>query len=314
LKRLLAAGLCLVAPAVAGCGEDQGGEADNADLAELAAYLPQEDVAIMAAVDVAAIREDLGLPDDADAAPTETDLQAFDLDDPELQLIHEVSLPFPVVLRAYSENFDAEESSPLDGALIDAAAGGVAGVELLSVVHTAEPWDEIAGKLEDAGYKQADDIYVAGPDTPDAAAGVVADAGDGVVVFAAESEQAEAVLARADEAAEPSGMAAALDVIEEPARAASTVPAGDDKCVKAVVAGESGDGATGTLAFLITGEDPDPERFDAGALDELDVGEPTVEDQALLVPLETPDPPPEGRPLLSLLISDIAPLTAYECP
>ncbi|MDQ3759967.1 MAG: hypothetical protein M3331_08515 [Actinomycetota bacterium] len=321
--------LALAAAGLSSCSADaQDNAAANA--IELARYLP-EDSALVQTVDVAQARRELELPDDANAAPA--DLRRRSPDSAQSRLVELTSRGFPVVLAAGRSKPKTKGASPLDGTLIRAAAAAQGPVSV-SVVSTSEPFDDIAVKLEAAGYASKRDLYLAGRRTPATASGVVADGGSGRVVFAQDERDASRVLTRIDDEAEPGTAAEALGAVSGSVRLAATADAKRSSCVEALAAAQSASGRGAIMAFAISGEKPDPDRFDPSALKALDTGTPSVLVDALLVPFNVARPVGDLTEPITELLSiaemksvslgegesarDLPPLSrpfdAYDCP
>lgn len=316
-----------LATALSACSVDaQDNAAANA--VELARYLP-EDSALVQTVDVAEARRELDLPDDANAAPA--DLRRRSPGSAQSRLVELTSRGFPLAVRLSERK--AKEASPLDGTLIRAAAAAQE-PQSVSVVSTSEPFEDIAVKLEAAGYVSKRDLYLAGPRTPKTASRAVADGGSGRVVFAQDERDASRVLNRIDDEAEPGTAAKALGVVSGSVRLATTADARRLTCVEALAAAQSATGRGAIMAFAISGEKPDPDRFDASALKALDTGTPSVLVDALLVPFNVARPVGNvTEPIAELLsIADMksvslgrkesprgvpplsTPFNAYDCP
>ena len=158
MKRLLALiGPCLTAAAcLSSCSDSP---VDNAATkpAELARYLP-EDSTFIQTVDVARARDELDLPDDANALPS-SDKSLPRPRNPEATLFKVTSSAYPDVAKVFSSERNGRGASPLDGTLIRAAAGESRGV---SIVSTDEPIEDVERKLELAGYSLQGKVYEAG--------------------------------------------------------------------------------------------------------------------------------------------------------
>ena len=268
-----------------------------ANQVELARYLP-EDTEFIQTVDVVKAREELDLPEDANALPT-SDKTFPRPKSPEATLFQVTSRAYPDVFQVFTVEFNGRGASPLDGTLIRAAAGGAQGV---SIVSTAEPIDDIDRKLELAGYSLEGKIYEAGDETPEGASRFVADAGSGRFVFARELKDAQEVVRRVRNDAEPGRAAEALEPASGSIRLAVT---NKDKrsCVTAFSAAMEATGEGAALALIISGDKPDPERFDPKKLEGIATGTPTVLVDALIVPIRVKKPLKDGLDALEQLMS-----------
>lgn len=288
----IAAALCL-----ASCDSAEQETNAAAKPVELARYLPK-DTQLVQAVDVVAARDDLELPEDANALPTSN--KTFPrAKSPEATLFEVTTNAYPDVFDVFVSQSNGRGASPLDGTLIRAAAGGA---QRVSIVSTAEPVEDIDRKLELAGYSLEGKIYEAGQETPDAASRFVADAGNGRFVFAHELSDAQETLRRIRDDAEPGEAAEALEPASGSVRLAMT---NEDKrsCVTAFSAAMEATGEGAALALIISGDKPDPERFDPSALKGIATGTPTVLVDALLVPMRVKKPLKDGLDALQQVIS-----------
>jgi hypothetical protein len=293
---------------------------------ELSRYLPQ-DSQLIQTVDVTKARQELDLPEDANALPTSN--KTFPrAKSPDAQLFEITSRAYPDVAGVFASEFNGRGASPLDGTLIRAAAGN----GNASIVSTAEPLDDIERKLELAGYSRKGKTYVAGQDTPEAASRFVADAGSGRFVFAREEEVAQEILRRIRNDASPGEAAEALEPAAGSVRLAMT---NEDKrsCVTAFSAAMEATGEGAALALIISGDKPDPDLFDPNAPKGIATGTPTVLVDALIVPIRVKKPLRDGLDALEQVVStskaeiikrgehlaDLDPLVpppfkAYDCP
>ena len=314
----------MAALGLASCAEDAELENAAANSVELARYLP-EDSTLVHTIDVADARKELGLPDDVDAAPADDDFLR-DRESPQSKLFGLTSRAFPIVRDAYNIEFNARGSSPLDGTLIRAAAADQA----TSIVSTAEPFDQIADKLKRTGYSLENGLYLADQRTPATASPIVAEGGGGRVVFAGEKRDALEILGRIEDEAEPGSAAEALDAVNGSVRLATTFGI-RPRCVDALAAAQSASGKGAIMAITVSGEKPDPDRFDSRALKGLDTGTTSVLVDSLLVPFNIRRPAGRATEPIDLLLSysevikvrspgrpapgpSPTPADAYDCP
>lgn len=283
---------------VSSCGDKEEAVTNAAAKpVELARYLP-EDTQLVQTVDVVRARDELDLLEDANALPTSN--KTFPRPkSPEAKLFQVTSNAYPDVFEVFSTQFNGRGASPLDGTLIRAAAGGAQGV---SIVSTAEPINDIERKLELAGYSQEGKIYAAGEETPDAASRYVADAGSGRIVFAHELKDAQKVLRRVRNDASPGHAAEAIEPASGSVRLSMTNE-GKRSCVTAFAAAMEATGEGAALALIISGDKPDPGRFDPRALKGIATGTPTVLVDALLVPIRVRKPLRDGLDAITQVIS-----------
>ncbi|MDQ3728960.1 MAG: hypothetical protein M3355_05170 [Actinomycetota bacterium] len=267
-----------------GCGSDEKEVNAAGDAAELARYLPKN-AGLVQTVDVVEVRQELDLPEDANATPADDGFLRR-RGSPTVRLFQFTTRAFPNVLDALNANLSLEGASPLDGTLIRAAAS-VDGSP--SVIATTESFDDVAAKLKAQGYSLERNLYVAGPKTPAGTSKVVADGANGRIIFARSESEASEILDRIDEEAKPGPAAVAIQRVNGSVRLALTSP-DQSSCVEALAAAQSATGDGGILAFTITGEKPDPDRLDTKALSALDTGTPAVLVNALRVPFNVVRP------------------------
>ena len=291
----------IVALGLASCDSETPETNAAANPVELARYLP-EDTDFLHTIDVTRAREELDLPEDANALPTID--RAPRPRSPESQLFNVTSNAFPVVADAFARDVDAKGVSPLDGTLIRAAAGGESSKHgWVGIVSTAESLEDVVSKLELAGYSAEGQVYVAGRRTPEPASPVVADAGSGRIVFADGGDEAKEVLRLIANDAEPGQAAEALEPASGSVRLAMTHGHEKRSCVRAFAAAMEATGEGAALALTISGQKPDPERFDPKPLKGIDAGTPTVLVDALLVPISVKKPLRDGLDAITQVMS-----------
>jgi hypothetical protein len=290
VRRLLAA-LALGA-GLAGCG-------DGDDSASLVERLPG-DARALSAIDLAAVKERLGLPDDADPtrAPGDAGGEA------QARLFAYAGGAFPYVVR-----FDRVLMEAIDESRVtQAATTPVSGPDTVVVLATDQPFDdEIASRLERAGYRPDGGLLVneeaGGPGGFAAVGGE-----DGVVVLAAEAQAAR----RALQGDAPDGPTRdLLNEVDAPVRDASSL-SGGQTCVRGVAFGDDIDPPELQMVVRVTGEAAadrveDP-ATDAG--DAFRAGEPEAEGDFGRLPL-TYTPRPGTTPIQALVARLAAP---YRCP
>jgi hypothetical protein len=105
--------------------------------------------------------------------------------------------------------------------------------------------DEIAGRLERAGYRPRDDVLVNEDDPGGGPASFPAVGGeDGVVVLAGDAQTVRRTL----DGEQPDGpRRRLLNEVDAPVRDATTLGAGGDTCVRGIALGDSVDPAEGEL-------------------------------------------------------------------
>jgi hypothetical protein len=324
-RAALAALLVASSAALAACDAETQATNAAADQVELARYLP-EGTDLVQTIDVVEAREELDLPADANALPT-SDNTFPRPKSPEAKLFQVTSKAYPDVIRVFTTELNGRGASPLDGSLIRAAAGGGQGA---SIVSTAEAIDDVDRKLELAGYSLQGKIYKAGDETPDGASRFVADAGNGRFAFARDENDAQEMLRRIRNDAEPGHAAEALEPASGSVRMAML---NEDKrsCVTAAAAAMKATGEGAALALTISGDKPDPDRFNPKPLDGIATGTPTVLVDALLVPIRVKRPIQDGFDAITQAFSSegeerggsvrkfsvlppLPPFESYDCP
>ena len=201
--------------------------------------------------------------------------------------------------RVFASEFNGRGASPLDGTLIRAAAGERGCQHRLDrrAPRRHRTQAGAGGLLPRKGK-----TYEAGQDTPEAASRFVADAGSGRFVFAREVEDAQEILRRIRNDASPGEAAEALEPAAGSVRLAMT---NEDKrsCVTAFSAAMEATGEGAALALIISGDKPDPDRFDPKALKGIATGTPTVLVDALIVPIRVKKPLRDGLDALEQVVS-----------
>jgi hypothetical protein len=261
---------------VAGCG----GDSSDAPIDELTRYLPAGDAGYVAYADVAAVREELGLPADADALDygilldRQTDPAA-----PEARLLDTARLALPSLGFSINPLEPDPVTEAFDGGAIAAAATG-ATKEALMAIRTSQPFDELADALADEGYERDGDVLSA----PGAPIGEVVDAGDGIFVLG--EHDASAADAVADPPGGPEAALALVEPADEPVlQAVGGLPA-DDDCVTGYGGWHEASAETGDFRIAVDGP-ADAGRVDLQGLAELtdtELGEPSADGDVAEVP------------------------------
>ncbi|MGH2989097.1 MAG: hypothetical protein ACRDMA_04425 [Solirubrobacterales bacterium] len=292
------AALCL-GVALSGCGDDDG--PDPADPAMLLDHIPPGASELRFA-DLAAMRSQLGLPEDADVADFPRGEHPADDGQRRLAMTAGALLTYLGlgVKRGLRRAID-------HGAITAAASNVTTGAPGISVIRTSQPFDEIAATLEHEGYTRAGNVvrsrkyrgapkssrgsietYGSGarikPALPDQDFlrrfnyPVVADAGDGVVVLGFERRTVENAVTGSAGSGDP--VRALLEDVEGVARGSAMIVG---NCVRALAVGESFDPHVTELRIDIDGE-ASADRFRLPELRErphLEYGEPGVGGETL---------------------------------
>jgi hypothetical protein len=292
------AALCVVVT-ISGCGDDDDPH-DTIDPAVLLDHVPSGARELRFA-DLAEVRSQLGLPEDADVAqfPSGED----PADDDQRQL----AMTATALLTYLGLGVEGGLREAIDHGAITAVASNVTiSARGIAVIATGQPFDEIAAALENEGYTRDGNVVrlrgYRGPPTSSRGSvevyepgerikpavpkpdflrrfeyPVVADAGDGVIVFGyRRSSVDEAVRG----SARPEDPARALaEEVEGVTRDAIDV---GDPCVEALAVGQSFDPESAEVKIAIDG-DASADRFRLPELPEppLEYGEPEVEGEVL---------------------------------
>ena len=296
---MLAVGLA----APAGCGSG------SSDAGELAGALPG-DPQFVSYLDIAAAREALELPDDADPADYS---QIEDPDDPppESQLVTAAGNVLPHVKEPQVVTFDDDATSAaIDHSQVTAAAASIDPEGRAAILETDQSFDEIAEALEGSGFELDGDVYAGETAEPEPAFPYVADLGDGRIVVAAELEDAEAALAGEDEA---SAAATLLGELEAPQREAVTP--GDESCVTGFAIGGEPGGSEVEIVFTVDGE-PDLDlvtsELELSPVTEAELGEPEIDGETVHVTMTLGGDAPTD-PSALFAAGAILPADLYDC-
>ena len=228
---------------VIGCG---GG----ASVEELLAHLPA-DAELLASVDLAAAREALDLPEDAD--PLDRGGGRADQ-----RLLFTAAYALPHLERPV----DLPIMAALDHGRIRAAAtGGLPPEERVTVVDTEQSVDEVLEGLEQRGYRREDRILESEEPPVRVVYGAAAEA-DGLLVLAGTGEALEGALESEDGAA---GSARKLfDELEGPVRVASGRERPGGGCLRGSGGTDRLGAGKGELVLRVEGgAEPKRARFDA---------------------------------------------------
>jgi hypothetical protein len=295
---------------VAGCGGSDGSEGGvsaggggGGDAATVLVDRLPEEARQVAAIDVAAVRRGLGLPDDqaiGDLSGNGVQQLAFALG---------TAVPFLAIpqVTPIREAFDT-------GAMTAAASVpyAFAPERAVVVVRTSQSFDELAAALADQGYERDGELVVTERSVVEmGGVTVVAAAGDDLIVLAQSAEVARAVAAGEDDGP---ALADQLDAVDGPLRVAFATAADSDSCVETLAAGWQVDPAEGEIAITVA--EPD----DAGGLELLpgdsriarnvDLDPPQVGGRTVMARYRYVGP---GSPL-SFLFSDLPAGDLYRCP
>jgi hypothetical protein len=269
---------------LAGCGdgeEDAILPPDPPDIEALVDYFP-DDAYQMEAVDLVALRAELGLPGDAD--PTVYPKPVTDMTRAEMLFSAGALSSFPYARQAQAEFFDPGKA-PLSIAIDHSQVKGAASAETsngpITVIATDQPFEEVANALAERGWTEDGDVLES-PEQRD------------TIRFAAPGEEGEIVLgmerALLDSAVNGETDGNSAGAMMGGASGSVRFAFADQEnrgCVSAVAGG--GDAARGKGTVLVDGgDDPDPAAFEAVTVEanerNVEFGEPEVLGNLLRVP------------------------------
>jgi hypothetical protein len=246
---------------------------------------------VLTFVDYAQAREQLGLPDDADALDFEA-FQDSDLDDPtpEAQLVETGVLGMPS-LTSYVQTFEEDPASALfDGGQVTAAVNGLGDGYPMTIIKTGQPFSEIADGLTELGWRTEGDVLIKEGERFEQ----VADAGDGVVIIGRNEAAADAL----DAPGGPTGLLELLAPADQPVQAGATGNPSDE-CVSAVGGLENAALDEGVVRFGIGEGDVDADAITTEELAEglgFETGEPAADGSYGEIPFTAAaDGPPGSR-------------------
>ncbi len=264
----------LAGAALVGCGGD---DADD-PIGPLAAYLPADTPGGVLFADLAAAREQLGLPADADALAFELyGSPAYDPGAPETQLLELGGFATSILGLSARDLKPQPVTEAFDGGAVTAAAAAGTRAGPVTAIRTSQPFDEIATALEAVGYERDGAVL----SKPGAEVNEVVDAGDGVLVIS--GRDASAADAVADPPGGPGAALALLEPADEPVRLAAS--GFENDCVSGYGGWSNAAGTSGVLRVGVDGE-PDLDRVQLDGFDWIDgeLGEPSVVDDGINVP------------------------------
>jgi hypothetical protein len=274
--------------------------------AGLTSYLPT-DATLLAVVDVARAREELGLPPDADAADVAA-LGSEGLEAPGSQLVLAAALgATPLAVAALSGAPDPVAAA-LDGGAIEAAASNQGDPEgPVAVIRTRQSFDDLASKLADAGWERDGETIT---NTDEERVSEITGAGDGVIVFSGSGASAKELVASPPGG--PKAMAALLAGDGPSVGLATMIPESQGGCLRVFGGRETADNTEGVMRFELDGA-ADPGAVDLSGLEEsgIKVGKAEVAGDVVEVPF-TADLGAGTNPINQVL-ADFAFTDFYEC-
>jgi len=257
----LAAGFLLVG-SIVGCGDDDGGD-------ELSRGAPDQDLVGAVApakphvdyVDVAGVREQLGLPRDQDPALPENSEAAPSAE-------HLVFSNVASSLLVYTPRpRPGPLAETIDGASVSAGTTPrLVSADAVAAVRTSQPFGQLAARLEEHGYERRGDLVTSeSTDAFQPFFPAVADGGDGLIILAGSAEAAEKAL---ETGGANDSAASLLDDVGGVVRRVD-VPTPQRGCVRSIAVGQDLDPALGEIVVTVANEaseeafvlddQPDPE-------------------------------------------------------
>lgn len=267
----------VAAPILTGCG-DSGEGTGSTPGADAFARFFAADAPVVSYVDLAEARDQLGLPADADAL----DFSALKNEDvnnpsPNAQLVEAAATGMPS-LTTFVQTLSADPASQqFDGSEIDAAANTLGDDGPLTIIHTSQPFGDIADGLTKLGYRPEGNLLTKEGERFEQ----VADGGDGFVLIGRNTAPRDAVEAQAGG---PDDLMSLLGPADQPIQQAANGV--QDDCVSALGGWENAQTTKGVLAFKVDGG-ADASAFDTAQLDHdlgIDTGEPTTDGDTAQVP------------------------------
>jgi hypothetical protein len=240
---------------LAGCGEEGEGTSSTPGIDQFARFFGA-DAPVVSYVDLAEARDQLGLPADADALDFGA-LKGEDVSNPspEAQLVEASVIGMPSLTTFVQTLSEDPAAQQFDGSGIDAAANTLGDDGPLTIIHTSQPFGEIADGLTKLGYRPEGNLLTKEGERFEQ----VADGGDGFVLIGRNTAPRDAVEAQAGE---PDNLVSLLEPADQPIQqAAQGVP---DDCVTALGGWENAQLSEGVLRFDLA---------DGSSADVLDVNE-----------------------------------------
>jgi hypothetical protein len=300
------AGSLALAAVMPACGEDEGNDgtaealAPPVDATALLDYVPADRSGVRL-VDLAAAREELGLPADADAS----DLGGGDA---QSHLGAAASAVIPYLSLPRTRPIE----DAIDHGAITAAAGNVVhGGPGMTALATSQSLDDIAVTLVTEGYEREGDLLVSDSSFVAGSYGVIADTGDGVIVLGYE----RGTVKRAIEDSPGEGNPARLLLEEVGGVTRGAVAPARLDCIDGIAAGQSADLRSGEILIEVRGEAA-AQRFrlpDALTLPEFEFGKPDVDGRALTAKVGVDPQSGMLNGPISLLSTALAPGEIYAC-
>jgi hypothetical protein len=287
-----------------GCGDSEGGTSSTPGIDAFARFFAA-DSPVISYVDLAEVRDQLGLPADADSLDFAA-LKNEDTDDPgpDAQLIEAAIIGMPSLTSFVQTLQEDPASQQFDGSQIDAAANTLGDDGPLTVVHTSQPFGDIADGLKELGYRPEGNLLTKEGERIEQ----VADAGDGFVLIGRNTAPRDAVEAQAGA---PDDLLSLLEPADQPIQQAATGAPGN--CVTALGGWENAQTTEGVLAFKVNGG-ADAEAFDTTQLERslgLEAEEPTTDGDTAQIAFTSDEQggPPGSR--VRVMLTRFA--TGYDC-
>lgn len=273
----------------------------------LASHLPPETAAIYA-VDVDALRSDLGLDPGADATDAKSAFAGgVSAQDPTQRLVRDTGIAFSALGQELQGAGDATVVGAFDGSQIHGVVSTGQGALSVTAISTSQSFDEIANTLVGQGYtRQGAVVQAAGPQAP---VGGVADGGDGVIIVAGTAPQTSAAIA---ERSGPEDLARLLGLVDGPVELASS----GSRCISGLVVGQAADSSSGSVVVEVSG-DASAGSIDRKAIDATDPSfeftQPRIEGSRLSFDYSGPAPGVSAPTPLEGMLDTFQAYSAYNC-
>lgn len=303
-QAILAAGA--IAGALAACGGDEEDDAPSEPASSVARFLPDSSP-VLNEVDLAQARDQLGLPEDADALDFEAVLaDDFDPQSPEGRLISAANVAMPDLTLSVVQTLEPDPiAEAFDGTAITEAANTNADEGQITAIRTTQPFEELADALAQEGYERDGEVL----SNPDARIGEIADTGEGVIVLGSSGAPA------ADAAAEaPGGPPELVDLLapaDQPI--AQGIQGAEEGCLTAFGGWENVTGTEGVVRIELEDE-AEADRVDTGQLKEYmsaTMSDPETDGNAVEVPFTAEERSAPGSPVRDVLVNFA--IQVYDC-
>lgn len=274
---------------------------------ELTKYLPS-DSRLIVAVDLEAAATELGLPADND--PFQFATANAKLDDPVTRLSFIANSAFGPLEQAFEQQKLNPIVDAIDGTAVSEEATNLLALDdPVSVLRTSQPFGEIAGALEKAGFARRGNSLEAAKPKPNEYTSL-ASAGDGIIVVAGNKADAAKL------ASTPPGGSKPIAQLLKPANlpVALAIAGPEQSCVNSL-GGWSDTGGAGTLSLSVDGSaDEGALNLDALQGSAIEPGTPKAEAGTIEVPFtQGSDASLQSASPVQSVVLNVAPDKLYDC-